>query len=198
MCIILTLFYTIGDIGNVYWRLDDNSVSIKSPSTEQCENIVNRLKQEQKMRDWRIELRLLTTESALVVIDNLDQFTVRELSIENTSLDSMCMSMLSKKVIRMKKLLFKSSSLHAGSIKQVIDTLAHPSTSLKGLFLWNIPITDDDVIFLSGVLSNNKTLKTLDISNCDITDKGVQYICEGVAKNETLTTLAVSKNIGVT
>ena len=198
MCTILTLFYTTGDIGNVYWRHDDNSVSIMSPSTKQCENIVSRLKQKQKMRDWRIELRSLTTESALVLIDNLDQFTVRELSIENTSLDSMCMSMLSKKVIRMKKLLFKSSSLPGGSIKQVSDTLTHPSTSLEGLFLWNIPITDDDVIFLSGVLSNNKTLKTLDISNCDITDKGVQYICEEVAKNETLTTLALSNNLGVT
>ena len=123
---------------------------------------------------------------------------MRELSIENTLLDNMCMSMLSKEVIKVKKLLIKSSSFPTGSIKDVIGALTHPNTSLEGLFLCNVPITDDDVIFLSKELSNNKTLKTLDISNCDITDKGVQYICQGVAKNETLTTLAVSNNLWIT
>ena len=64
--------------------------------------------------------------------------------------------------------------------------------------MWNVPITDDDVLCLSELLSNNKTLKTLDLSNCDITDKGVQYICKGVAKNERLTMLAVSNNVDIT
>ena len=147
---------------------------------------------------WRIELRSSSTESALVLIDNLDQFAVRELYIEDTSLDERCISTLSTKFTKVKKLLFISSSLPTGSIKEVISALAHTNTSLEGLFLWNVPITDDDVIYLSNVISNNKTLKALDLSNCDITDKGVQYICEGVAKNQTLTMLAVSNNLGIT
>ena len=198
MCLLYLLCFTTGDIGNVYWRHDDNSVSIMSPSTEQCKNIVSRLKREQKKKKWRIELRSSTTDNALILISNLDQFAVRELSIEDTLLDSMCMSMLSKKFIKVKKLLFKSSSLPTGSIKQVSDVLAHSDTSLEGLFLWNVPITDDDVKCLSEVLSNAKTLKTLEISNCDITDKGVQYICEGVAKNQTLTFLSISNNLQIT
>ena len=147
---------------------------------------------------WRIELRSSTTESAQVLIDNLDQFAVRELYIEDTSLDKRCISTLSKKFTKVKKLLFISSSLPTGSIKQVSYALAHTDTSLEGLFLWNVPITDDDVIYLSKGISNNKTLKALDLSNCDITDKGVQYIYEGVAKNQTLTMLAVSNNLGIT
>ena len=198
MCTTVTLFYTTGDTGNAYWRHNNNSVSIISPSTEQCENIVGRLKQERKTRKWRIELRSSTTKSALILIDNLDQFAVREFSIEDTSLDNMCMSTLSKKVIGMKELFFMSSSLPTGSIKQVIDALAHPNTSLEALFLWNVPMTDDDVICLSGVLSNNDTLKTVDLSNCDITDKGVHFICKGIAKNRRLTSLAVSNNHGIT
>ena len=162
---------------------------------------MSRLKREKKIREtslWRIELRSSTTESALVLIENLNQFSVRELCIEDTSLDSRCVSTLSKKFTKMKKLLFNSSSLPTGSIKEVIYALAHTDTSLEGLFLWNVPITDDDIICLSNVISNNKTLKILDLSNCDITDKGVQSICEGVAKNQTLTMLALSNNLQIT
>ena len=198
MYYIYLLCFTTGDIGNVYWRHDYASVSIMSPSTEQCKNIVRRLKQEQKEKKWRIELRSSTTDNALILISNLDQFVVEELSIEDTLLDSTCMSMLSEKFIKMKKLLFKSSSLPTGSIQQISDVLAHTDTSLEGFFLWNVPITDDDVNCLSEVLSNAKTLKTLEISNCDITDEGVQYIYEGVAKNQTLTFLSISNNLQIT
>ena len=162
---------------------------------------MSRLKREKEIREeslWRIELRSSTTESAQVLIDNLDQFAVRELYIDDTTLDERCISTLSKKFTKVKKLLFISSSLPTGSIKQVSYALAHTDTSLEGLFLWNVPITDDDVIYLSNVLSNNKTLKVLDLSNCDITDKSVQYICEGVAKNQTLNLLALSNNFGIT
>ena len=162
---------------------------------------MSRLKREKEINKeslWRIELRSSTTESALVLIDSLDQFGVRELSIEDTSLDSKCVSTLSRKFTKVKKLLFNSSSLPTGSIQQVIYALAHTETSLEGLFLWNIPITDDNVISLSYVICNNKTLKVLDLSNCDITDEGVQYICKGVAKNQTLTMLALSNNLQIT
>ena len=110
----------------------------------------------------------------------------------------MCLLTLAKKFTEIKKLLFNSTSLPTGSIQQVIEALAHTNTSLEALLLWNIPITDDDVICLSDVISNNKTLKILDLSNCDITDEGVQYICEGVAKNQTLTILALSNNLQIT
>ena len=162
---------------------------------------MSRLKREKTIKEkslWRIELRSSTTESALVIIDNLDQFAVRELSIEDTSLDEKCISTLSNKFTKVKKLLLNSSSLPTDSIKEVIYAIAHINTSLEGLLLWNVPITDDDVTCLSKVISNNKTLKTLDLSNCDITDEGVQSICEGVAKNQTLTMLAVSNNLQIT
>ena len=162
---------------------------------------MSKLKQEKSIKEkslWRIELRSSNSESALVLIDNLDQFGVRELSIEDTSLDNRCILTLAKKFTEIKKLLLNSSSLPTGSIKYIIDALAHTNTSLEALFLWNVPITIDDIVLLSYVITNNKSLKILDLSNCDITNEGVQSICEGVATNQTLTMLALSNNLQIT
>ena len=200
-CVYYLFCLITGNTDNIHWRPDDSSVLITSPSIDRCKSIVSKLKREQQIRKdslWRIDLNSSTTESARILIDNLHQFAVRELYINETSLDSMCISMLSKKSTKVKKLIFNSSSLPTGSIKQISDALAHPDTSLEGLMLWDIPIIDDDVIYLSDVLGNNKILKILDLSNCDITDKGVQYICKGIANNQTLTILALSKNLHIT
>ena len=108
------------------------------------------------------------------------------------------MSMLSKKFTKVKKRLSNSSPLATGSVKQCSDALANTETSFEGIFLWDVSITDDDVIYLSDDLSQNQTLKRLDLFNCGITDKGVQYISEMVAKIQTLTMLALSSNLGIT
>ena len=122
------------------------------------------------------------------------------LDINNTSLDSKCVSILSEilktnKTIKRLRLLFSSLT---GGIKQVSDSLFNNKT-LEQLWLWHVTgITDEDITHLSTMLSSNTTLKELQLSNCNITDNGVRYICEGLTKNQTLTKLHIGGNPQIT
>ena len=85
---------------------------------------MSRLKKEkQRGKEWRIELCSSSSKNAFIIISSLDEFSVRELCIDDTPLDSMCMSMLSKKFTKLKKLLFKYLIFPAGGIKQLSDAL---------------------------------------------------------------------------
>ena len=198
MCRYYYICFITGDTERVEWRDDDNGVLMISPSAEQCRNIVSRLiKEEQPGKEWHIELRSSSPENALIIINDLDKFSVRELCIDSTSLDSRCMSTLSTKFTKVKKLMFKHFTLPAGGIKHVSDALI-TNTSLEALLLWHVPITYEDTTHLSNMLSFNTTLQTLDLSNCDITDNDVKNICKGLSKNQTVTILAFSNNLHIT
>ena len=155
------------------------------------------IKEKQPGKEWCIELRSSSPENALIIISDLDKLSVRELCIDNTPLDSMCMSTLSKKFAKVKKLMFKHFTLPAGGIKQVSDALI-TNTSLEALLLWHVPITYEDTTHLSNMLSFNTTLQTLDLSNCDISDNDVKNICKSLTKNQTVTILAFSNNLHIT
>ena len=122
------------------------------------------------------------------------------LYIENTSLDSECVSILSeilKTNKTIKRLVLLSSSL-TGGIKQVSDSLCNNET-LEQLELSNVTgIKDEDMTHLSTILATNTTLKELYLPNCNITDNGVRYIREGLTKNQTLTTLNIGFNHQIT
>ena len=125
---------------------------------------------------------------------------MRRLHIDNTSLDSKCVSILSEilktnKTIKRLRLSFSSLT---GVIKQVSDSLFNNKT-LEQLVLWDVTgITDEDITHLSTMLSSNTTLKVLYLYNCNITDNGVRYICEGLTKNQTLTMLNIGRNRQIT
>ena len=123
-----------------------------------------------------------------------------KLYIEDTSLDSKCVSTLSEilktnKTIRTLQLYFSSLT---GGIKQVSDSLCNNET-LEELVLWDVTgITDEDMTHLSTMLATNTTLKELRLTKCNITDNGVRYICEGLTKNQTLTLLNIGSNHQIT
>ena len=155
------------------------------------------IKEEEPGKKWRIELRSSSPENALIIINDLDRFSVKELCIDETPLDSMCVLTLSRKFTKVKKLMFKYFTLPAGGIKQHSDALI-TNTSLEALLMWYVPVTDDDTGHLSNMLKHNMTLQTLDLSNCDITDNGVKNICKGLTKNQTVTLLAFTSNLHIT
>ena len=203
MCVlyyILTLFYN-RDTGSVEWYDDDNSVNLNSPSVLQSEDVISKLiKEQQTGKEWSIRLYSSSPESTAVIINNLNKCTVRSLHINDTSLDSKCVSILSEilKTNKTIKILVLWSSSLTGGIKQVSDSLFNNKT-LEELWLWNVTgITDEDMPHLSTMLSSNTTLKELELSYCNITDNGVRYICEGLTKNQTLTTLDIGGNHQIT
>ena len=160
---------------------------------------MSRLIKQQTGKEWSISLRLLSPESTAVIINNLNKCTVRTLVIENTPLDSKCVSMLSEilktnKTIKTLRLL--SSSL-TGDIKQISDVLS-TNTTLQILVLSDVTIADEDMPHLSNVLATNNILKVLCLSFCNITDNGIQCICEGLMKNQTLVMLDIAGNRQIT
>ena len=171
------------------------------PSVAQSEDVISKLiKEQQTGKEWNISLISSSPESTAVIINNLNKCTVRRLEIQDTSLDSKSVSILSEilktnKTIKTLELL--SSSL-TGGIKQVSDSLCDNKT-LEQLLLWNVTgITDEDMTHLSTILATNTTLKELELPNCNITDNGVRYICERLTKNQTLTTLNIGRNRQIT
>ena len=180
---------------NIQWG--GNYVDLYSPTSEQCEEVMSRL--QLKKDKWYIYLHSFSPESMLVIMKNISKVSMGTLSIHDTQLDSKCVSKLSEVLssnIRLDKLTLQSSSF-TGGIKQVIDALINNIT-LKGLWLFNIPLTDEDITHLSDMISVNKTLKDIVLNNCNITDNGVQYICEGLSKNQSLTLLNVGYNPQIT
>ena len=160
---------------------------------------MNHLKTEQTGKDWSIRLITSSPESALVVINNLNECIMRAFYIDQTPLDSTCVSALSEilKANRtMKRIYFISSPL-TGGIKPLTDALC-VNRSIDRLEILHNAITDEDMTHVAEMFCSNKTLKEVVLSDCDITDNGFGHICEGLTKNQTLIKLNVGNNTQIT
>ena len=179
-------------------------------------------KQRKTTKKWTIDLsKSFIAGSAQTIINYLNKCAVRELDINDTPLDSDCVSALSEVLTTNKTMvaLRLNNSPLSGGTKQVSDALCtntylailefkddtitdeditHLSDmlvvneALKGLHLHNCHITDESVKYIIEKLKNNKRLKVLDFSDCHITDNGVRYISDGLAMCKRLQELQLS------
>ena len=215
MCLVI-FYFIIGETGSVSWKTrgfgwdygrefgwDYDSpywtVTLRSSTVEECEDVTSRLRKEHTEKEWHMSLESLSPESIEVIFSNLNKCAVRKVDILKTPLDSKCVSILSEIIPDNKtmiSLILRYCSL-TGGIKQISDAL-FTNTTLKMLSLINVTITDEDTSHLSTMLSINKTLDRLGLTNCNITDNGIQYICEGLTKNQTLTELSITDNPQIT
>ena len=158
-----TILYTnsAGVIRKVQWK-DDNSVILHSPNVLQSEDVMKKLKEQQTGKKWSINLSYSSSpESTAVIISNLNKCTVWRLDIQDTLLNSTCVSITSEilKTNKTIKTLALQSSSITGGIKQVSDSLFNNKT-LEKLVLSNVTdITDEDVTHLSTMLATNSTFK---------------------------------------
>ena len=197
LCVIIHVTCLIGDPGSIQWGY--NYVDLSSATTKQADEVMNHLKTEQTGKDWSIRLISSSPDSALVVINNLNECIMRAFYIDQTPLDNTCVSALSEilKTNRtMKRIYFISSPL-TGGIKPLTDALCI-NRSIDRLEILHSTITDEDMSHFSEMFSSNKTLKEVVLSNCDITDDGFGHICEGLTKNQTLIKLNVGNNTLIT
>ena len=204
MCIILYItnsYFKTGYTRSVEWRDHDGSVRLTRPSVVESEDVISKLiKEQQTEKGWSIHLVSSSPESTTVIINNLNKCKVSKLYIDNTSLDSKCVSILSEilKSNRTVKTLWLHLSSFTSGIKLVSDGLIF-NTTLEELVLLNVSgTTDEDMPYLSHMLTRNTSLKELDLHNCNITDNSVRYICEGLTKNQTVTMLNISCNHQIT
>ena len=195
--------FLIEDTKNIKWYSD--VVELISPTPKQSENVMSKLKEEQET-EWNIWLHKSSPESSLVIISNLNECTVKGLILNDTPLDSNCITALSGVLARNKKL--KTLELHSSSlicsIKQLTDALSTNDT-LETFGMWNVKldITDndedeDDASHLSYLLRTNNVLKELHLHNSNINDKCAQQISKGIIEKQTLTRLDVSYNPMIT
>lgn len=186
------------DTGRIVWNDPNNSVELFSPSLKQCEDVINRLKEEeQSANKWNIHLYQSSSESAEIIVKNLN--LVRGFVIYLTTLESSCVSVLSDELTTnetLKVLHFYYSPL-TGGVKKINDAL-YINKSLEVFWFNGVPMTEEDVTQLSDMLSVNTTLQSFRMIACDITDNYVKIIYDGLAKNHTLTYLNLSHNHEIT
>ena len=140
----------------------------------------NHLKTEQTRKDWSIRLITSSPESALVVINNLNEYIMRAFYINQTPLDNTCVSALSEilKTNRtVKRIYFISSPLikpltDAFCINRSIDRLEIE------LYLQNTSL-EDDIMTICHTLTTNKTIERLVLSkkykeSCEKTKEIIQ------------------------
>ena len=150
-------------------------------ATKQADEVMNHLKTEQTGKDWSICLITSSPESALVVINNLNEYIMRALYINQTPLDNTCVSALSEilKTNRtMKRINFISSPL----IKPLMDALCINRSIDRleiELYLQNTSLEDDDIMIICHTLTTNKTIERLVLSkkykeSCEKLEESIQ------------------------
>ena len=186
------------DTGRIVWNDPKNSVELFSPSLKQCEDVINRLKEEeQSANKWNIHLYQSSSESAEIIVKNLN--LVRGFVFYMMTLSNSCVSALSDELTTnetLKVLHFYYSPL-TGGVKKINDAL-YINKSLEVFWFNGVPMTEEDVTQLSDMLSVNTTLQSLRLIACNITDSYVKIIIDGLAKNHTLTYVNLSHNHEIT
>ena len=173
--------FIIEYIGTVRWY--SNGVTLTSPTVEQSAKVMNQLKrQEHKKKHWKITLNSSSPESLLTVFSKINDCPVKGLYIWNTTLNTHCVSNLSRVLVSnntIKELEFVSSPLSSDHLQLITNTVS-ANNALKILVLYNdYTITDRDIPYICQMLLVNKTLEVLDLWNCpNITTFGEKQIYE--------------------
>lgn len=142
----------------------NDRVTLISPSTEECEEVMTELKKKQQTK-WRITLWSSSPECLLIVFSNINECMVRRLDLENSPLDIHCVSKLS-------------------------DVLTHNKT-MEALRLNSSPLPPNSLQIITRAVSINSLLDTLVLSDDNnITDKDVPYICQMLTINKSLKILS--------
>lgn len=150
---------------------------------EQSAKVMNQLKrQEHKKKHWKITLNSSSPESLLTVFSKINDCPVKGLYIWNTTLNTHCVSNLSRVLVSnntIKELEFVSSPLSSDHLQLITNTVS-ANNALKILVLYNdYTITDRDIPYICQMLLVNKTLEVLDLWNCpNITTFGEKQIYE--------------------
>ena len=164
----------------------------------QCKEVIHQLKRQQRTI-WRIVLKLLSPQSLLTVLTDINECQVRNLYIWNTHFDSNCVSQLSQVVTYNKtieELHLNSSPLLPNNTYHLLTTAVANNKIIKGLYLYDdTSITDNDISHLSHLIIHNNTLQDLYLDKCPKISKfGKQQLQNVVVKNNSLKTLYINGN----
>lgn len=192
VCTIIAIFI-IGDTRSVQWTSD--SLVITSPTMKECSEVMSQLKRQQQRR-WKIYIMSSSNDSLLIVLNNINECLVSRLVVENTPLDSRCVTKLSD-VLRFNKtieeLWLRFSPLISIGLEMVTNAVSANAT-LKILWMTGDDyITDEDVPHICHMINVNTTLEEVYLICPNITTVGLQQV-SGIIEDNTLTELIINGN----
>ena len=164
----------------------------------ECKEVIHEIKRHQHTI-WRIEVKLLSSQSLLTLLTDINECRVRSLSVYNSHFDNNCVSQLSHVVTFNRTM----EVLHLYSSPLLPDTYHFLASALTGnkkmeaLRLWfDNNITDKDIPHFCHIITNNKTLKVIDLFKCpNITKFGEQQLQNICVKNNNLKSLSINGNV---
>ena len=162
----------------------------------ECKEVMCQLKSQQHTT-WWIELKLLSSESLLTSLSDINECQVRGLYIENTHFDSNCVNKLAQVVTFNKTMeyLYLISSPLLPDTYYLLTTALKNNKMLKELYLFDDNNISHDIPHLCHLLANNTTLKVLDLAGCpNITKFDEQQIKNVLLKNKSLNYLYINDN----
>ena len=164
----------------------------------ECKEVIHQLKRLQHTT-WSIELNLLSPQSLLTVLTDINGCQVRELYIYSTHFDSNCVSELSQVLTynqTMEELHLHSSPLVPDTY-HLLTTAVADNKIIKRIYLFHCNnITDEDIPHFSDLITNTKTLQVLYLNACHkITKFGEQQLQNVCVKNNSLKILIVNGNV---
>ena len=134
-------------------------------------------------------------DSLLIVLNNINECLVSRLVVENTPLDSRCVTKLSD-ILRFNKtieeLWLRFSPLISIGLEMLTNAVS-ANTTLRILWMTGDDnITDEDIPHVCKMLGINTTLEQLYLDCSNITNFGEQQISEALVQNSTLITLYIN------
>ena len=175
----------------MYWYR--TRVQLNSPTPQDCVDVISQLATDIQY-DY-ISLHYSSPESTILLLSQIHQTKIRELWIDNTSLDEQHMYCITQCLLNNQlKILDLYNTKLTSNLLSSLTAAVSINTSLEILELWREEITEDDVGRISKLLTVNKTLQRLDLNYCGISDSGIQFLSSSLLHNNTLTELDLRYN----
>ena len=156
---------------------------------------MNQLKRQQQRR-WKVYVMSSSHDSLLIVLNNINECLVSRLVVENTPLDSRCVTKLSD-ILRFNKtieeLWLRFSPLISIGLEMLTNAVS-ANTTLRILWMTGDDnITDEDIPHICHMINVNTTLEEVYFICPSITTFGLQQIPNNL-ENNTLTELIINDN----
>ena len=175
----------------------DQTVTLTSPSREECEDVMRLLKETKESgREWHVILRQCVPDISLIVLSALNECVIKSFEMRNTLLDRPCVSQLSEQLscnTTIREINFINSSLPPNYFEKIMRSIS-VNTTLTGLAVFGDKnITDNDICHVCDMLTVNTRLDLLAIFHCPLITKFAEKeMTKVLDKNKSLQTLLLN------
>uniref|UniRef100_A0A1X7SZI6 Uncharacterized protein n=1 Tax=Amphimedon queenslandica TaxID=400682 RepID=A0A1X7SZI6_AMPQE len=188
MYISIILWFILGVTGRVKW--DSDSVYIDSPSSVQCNEVINNIDNNHEV----IFVRSSSTNSTVSLLSSTKLYTLnlRRLDIwwtplTNDCIQCLCMLLTNNKTIQ--ELVISFHSISDRGVTNICQALEHNSTLTLSDLSNNPLITSTSGQALSHLLLNNSSLVELNLWKTSLSTESIILILQSLMENNNIRAL---------